>query len=104
MKKYITICLLAGLLISCKTTMTNITPAEDKVHAVKLGMTKEKVISIMGTYYQIVGQEASCDGPVETLGYYDYTNGMYKFHIQNNLLIKWEYSPGIKYNYSRHPE
>jgi len=65
--------------------------ADSNIRKVELGMSKKKVIDIMGKSYRAVGAIHTPEGDVEIIGYENAEEGMYKMHILNDKLVQWEY-------------
>ena len=52
------------LLMGCATVM-NPYKMDDRMHKIELGMTKQKVISILGKDFESAGARITPDGPIE---------------------------------------
>ncbi|MCD7978919.1 MAG: hypothetical protein LUG51_17945 [Tannerellaceae bacterium] len=47
----------------------------------------------MGKTYQGMGAYALPEGDAEIIGYYNGENGVYKLHLLDDKLIRWEFEP-----------
>lgn len=57
---------------------------------IELGMSKQEVVSILGTDYQTAGASTTRDGNFETLRFVDSLNGgWYLLTFQDGRLVEW---------------
>ena len=68
MVKGIYVLLTMFLLIGCATVM-NPYKMDNRMHKIELGMTKQKVISILGKDFESAGARITPDGPIESISY-----------------------------------
>lgn len=77
---------------SCYTTrMKNELKADDNMQKVRIGMTKEEVVSIMGDTYKVMEAKQTADGYQEVIGYVDLQNGIYRLRLSNGKVAEWDY-------------
>ncbi|SBW07077.1 hypothetical protein [uncultured Dysgonomonas sp.] len=88
-KKLLIITLLIVTLVSCGS-MKDAMYSEKNVRKVELGMTKEKVISIMGKSYTSAGAIQTPEGSVEIIRW-DSVDDLekYEFHFVDKILKEW---------------
>ncbi len=89
MKKIVCLCIAILLLSSCAASRF-----ESKIKEVELGMSKRKVVSILGTGYEPAGARMTIDGPVETISYRATSlirgeEDCYILSFQNGKLVEW---------------
>lgn len=97
--KYLVYILFTFLFISCSTpSLTN------KTKRLELGISKKKVISIMGKDYRFVSSSKTKDGDLEIISYGSTSeNTYYHFFLLDGKLIKWqEKQTSIKNHSSSH--
>lgn len=58
---------------------------------IKIGMTKDEVVSTMGKTYKVMEAKQTTDGYREVLGYVDWQNGIYRLRLLNGKLTEWDY-------------
>ena len=95
MVKGIYVLLTMFLLIECATVM-NPYKMDNRMHKIELGMTKQKVISILGKDFESDGARITPDGPIESISYKtvtmtiaDYSEGYYILSFKNGILVEW---------------
>ncbi|MBP3518893.1 MAG: hypothetical protein J6K31_10955 [Parabacteroides sp.] len=82
------------LLVSCGTLMQPY-QMDSKMKEVELGMTKKKVISILGNDFESAGARMTSEGPIETISYKVYTlsdnntEGYYFLSFKDGKLVEW---------------
>ena len=85
---FIPICLLT----SCYSQrMRNELHADKNMHKIKIGMTKEEVVSAMGNTYKMMEAKQSNDGYKEVIGYPDWQEGIYRLRLTDGKLTEWDY-------------
>lgn len=84
LKNIFSIILSILLFTSCATTMSMVN-ADNKIKKVKVGMTQEEVIQIMGNSYQIIGSKQG----QAILGYEAIGDSIYKLVFIDGILIEW---------------
>ena len=103
MVKGIYVLLTMFLLMGCATVM-NPYKMDNRMHKIELGMTKQKVISILGKDFESAGARITPDGPIESISYKtvtmtiaDYSEGYYILSFKNGILVEWfkEKKPSI---------
>ena len=69
---------------------------DNRMHKIELGMTKQKVISILGKDFESAGARITPDGPIESISYKtgtmtiaDYSEGYYILSFKNGILVEW---------------
>ena len=95
MVKGIYVLLTMFLLMGCATVM-NPYKMVNRMHKIELGMTKQKVISILGKDFESAGARITPDGPIESISYKtvtmtiaDYSEGYYILSFKNGILVEW---------------
>lgn len=95
MVKGIYVLLTMFLLMGCATVM-NPYKMDNRMHKIELGMTKQKVISILGKDFESAGARITPDGPIESISYKtvtmtiaDYSEGYYILSFKNGILVEW---------------
>lgn len=83
-QKIITTLTLILLLTSCASTL-NVMNTDSNMKKLKIGMTKEEVVSIVGNHYEIIGANKH----TEMIGYQYATNEIYILKFENNKLVEW---------------
>lgn len=58
---------------------------------IKIGMTKDEVISTMGTTYKAMEAKQTDEGYKEVIGYVDWQSGIYRLSLVNGKLAEWDY-------------
>ena len=86
MVKGIYVLLTMFLLMGCATVM-NPYKMDNRMHKIELGMTKQKVISILGKDFESAGARITPDGPTMTIA--DYSEGYYILSFKNGILVEW---------------
>lgn len=83
---YVHLCVLMLSVVSCSTNKTLV----DRTKKLELGMSKKKVISVMGNDYKIISATKTKDGDLEVL-LYSAPNEInpYTFYLLNGELEKW---------------
>lgn len=81
------------LLASC-TTLMQPYYMDSKMKDIELGMSKNKVIAILGKDFESEGARMTADGSIETISYKtasmsDNTEGYYLLSFKNGKLIEW---------------
>ena len=83
------------LLMGCATVM-NPYKMDNRMHKIELGMTKQKVISILGKDFESAGARITPDGPIKSISYKtvtmtiaDYSEGYYILSFKNGILVEW---------------
>lgn len=95
--------LLACLLSGCGAWMNSFS-MDEKMRQVKLGMTKEEVIRILGKEYEQAGARQTPYGTVESISYLtqsyvtDNSDGYYILSFRDGRLVEW-----FKDKNTRHP-
>lgn len=84
MRNLITILFLVLLFSSCGASSTMIN-ADSNMRKVKIGMSKEQVIEIVGKHYEVI---AAAKGR-ETIGYRPSVDEIYMLEFEGNKLIEW---------------
>lgn len=70
--------------VSCASLQQ--TKHDARIRHINIGMLKDKVITIMGNEYEIIGN----DGTTITLGYKTfYDDGLYRLVFKNDTLKEW---------------
>lgn len=88
-KKLLIIALLFTTLMSC-SSMKDVFNSEQNVRKVELGMTKEKVISIMGKSYTSAGAIQTPEGNVEIIRWDSVEDAeKFEFHFVDKILKEW---------------
>lgn len=82
-------------MMGCATVM-NPYKMDNRMHKIELGMTKQKVISILGKDFESAGARITPDGPIESISYKtvtmtiaDYSEGYYILSFKNGILVEW---------------
>lgn len=77
-------------------TVMNPYKMDNRMHKIELGMTKQKVISILGKDFESAGARITPDGPIESISYKtvtmtiaDYSEGYYILSFKNGILVEW---------------
>lgn len=88
--------LLIVFLVTGCATVINPYKMDNRMQKIELGMTREKVISILGNNFESAGARITADGPVESISYLaknmtitDYTEGYYILSFKDNILVEW---------------
>lgn len=77
---------------SCYTArMKNELKADNNMQKVRIGMTKEEVVSIMGNTYKMMEAKQTTDGYKEVIGYVDLQEGIYRIRLSNGKVAEWDY-------------
>ncbi|NDW10034.1 hypothetical protein [Dysgonomonas sp. 520] len=78
-------------LTSCGATHNSMMNADSNMRKVKLDMTKQEVVAIMGETYLSVSSEKTPEGFKEVLGYRTavQTDGIYMLSFIDNKLAEW---------------
>lgn len=89
MKKLIYLLLIAFTMTACGALKI-----EGKMKNVELGMTKQKVISILGNNYEAAGARQTHDGNIEMIRYWSITmdsttQEYYVLSFRNGSLVEW---------------
>ena len=92
-KKWMFMLIACVFLTGCGSIM-NVYKMDSKMQKIELGMTKKKVVSILGNSYETAGARLTADGPVESISYQtitvsDSTEGYYILSFRDNILIEW---------------
>ena len=95
MKKMIWLYVLLAtfLLTSCGTLMQPY-QMDSKMKDIELGMTKKKVISILGKDFESAGARMTSEGSIETISYKtasmtENTEGYYLLSFKDGKLVEW---------------
>ena len=90
MVKGIYVLLTMFLLMGCATVM-NPYKMDNRMHKIELGMTKQKVISILGKDFESAGARITPDGPIESISYKTVTMTIadYILSFKNVILVEW---------------
>lgn len=81
------------LLTSCGTLMQPY-QMDSKMKDIELGMTKKKVISILGKDFESAGARMTSEGSIETISYKtasmtENTEGYYLLSFKDGKLVEW---------------
>ncbi len=93
-RKWIYVIPFAFLLTNCVTFMQSY-QMDNKMKNIELGMTKKKVISILGKNFESTGARMTSEGSVETISYKTYTlsdnntEGYYLLSFKDGKLVEW---------------
>ena len=88
MVKGIYVLLTMFLLMGCATVM-NPYKMDNRMHKIELGMTKQKVISILGKDFESDGPIKSISYKTVTMTIADYSEGYYILSFKNGILVEW---------------
>lgn len=76
-------------LTSCASNIA-LMNADKNMRNLKIGMTKQDVIKIMGSNYKSAGAERSVDGStLEKISYDNLSNEEYQLELHNDTLVRW---------------
>lgn len=80
------------MFVSCGSTrLMNEWNADKNMQKVKIGMTKDEIISHMGQTYKVMEAPETPDEYIEVLGYVDAKEGIYRLRLVNDELTEWDY-------------
>ena len=83
MKKFFLL-ILAGIILSC-SSYNKVAGTDHQMKKVSPGMSRKKVISIMGKNYEVIAAK----NDTYILGYKASENGFYKLVFEDNKLKEW---------------
>ena len=91
--KWLYVLLATFLLTSCGTLMQPY-QMDSKMKDIELGMTKKKVISILGKDFESAGARMTSEGSIETISYKtasmtENTEGYYLLSFKDGKLVEW---------------
>ena len=91
--KWMYVLLATFLLTSCGTLMQPY-QMDSKMKDIELGMTKKKVISILGKDFESAGARMTSEGSIETISYKtasmtENTEGYYLLSFKDGKLVEW---------------
>lgn len=91
--KWLYVLLAIFLLTSCGTLMQPY-QMDSKMKDIELGMTKKKVISILGKDFESAGARMTSEGSIETISYKtasmtENTEGYYLLSFKDGKLVEW---------------
>ena len=91
--KWMYVLLATFLLTSCGTLMQPY-QMHSKMKDIELGMTKKKVISILGKDFESAGARMTSEGSIETISYKtasmtENTEGYYLLSFKDGKLVEW---------------
>lgn len=93
------LCLLTVMLSACSGTRIA-TMRKSKMEQLELGMSKTKVVNILGSSYSISQKEVNANDTIEVISYRNapFEDEFYLFRFKNSKLEKWhrEFQPIYK--------
>lgn len=90
MKKILLLFTISLMFFSC-SSYNDIMKADSNIKKVKLDMSKEQVVKIMGNSYLSINAAKTSEGYTETLGYNtaQVNGGIYMFYFLDDKLVEW---------------
>lgn len=88
--KWLYALLIICTLTSCGTMISAIN-MDSRMKKIELGMSKKKVISILGSNYEQAGARMTSDGSMESISYYavSTTEAYYILTFKDGELVEW---------------